>query len=70
MVLNMFFRGSFPEILQSPINCGVVAMLGGLVIVPVVSIFTPKLKKEKVEGMFACYDKQVTVQAKESLGNQ
>ena len=70
MVLNMFFRGSFPEILQSPINCGVVAMLGGLIIVPIVSLFTPKLKKEKVEGMFACYDKQVTVQAKESLGNQ
>ena len=33
MVLNMLFRSSFPTIMQSPINCGVVAMLAGLVIV-------------------------------------
>ena len=68
MVLNMLFRPAFPEILQSPINCGVIAMLGGLVIVPVISWITPKLSKDTVEEMFSCYDTEVTVSAKESLG--
>jgi len=42
--------------------------LGGLVIVPVVSWLTPKMNKQKVEEMFTCYDTEVTVSAKESLG--
>ncbi len=68
MILNMFFRPYFPAILQSPINSGVIAMLGGLVIVPVVSLITPKLQKDATEDMFACYQKKITVKAKESLG--
>ncbi len=68
MVLNMLVRDMFPVILQSPINCGVIAMLGGLVIVPVVSWVTPKLKKEDTEEMFSCYEHEVVVQSKESLG--
>lgn len=68
MVLNMVARSSFPVILQSPINCGVIAMLAGLVIVPVVSLLTPKPDKEKTEDMFSCYNREVTVKSKESLG--
>ena len=68
MVANMLVRPLFPAILQSPINCGVIAMLGGLVIVPIVSIFTPKLKKDEVDKMFECYQKDVVVKSKESLG--
>lgn len=68
MILNMVARTAFPVILQSPINCGVIAMVGGLVIVPVVSWITPKLKKENVEKMFSCYDKEVVVTSRESLG--
>ena len=51
----------------SPINAGVLAMLLGLVIVPVVSLFTRMDKKEKVEEMFDCYDTTVTVRASTSL---
>ncbi len=69
MVLNMLARPMFPAILQSPINCGVIAMLGGLVIVPIVSWISPKPQKEKVEEMFECYNEEVTVKATESLGN-
>ena len=65
----MVARPYFPAILQSPINCGVIAMLGGLVIVPIVSLITPKQDKEKTEEMFSCYDKEVVVASKESLGN-
>lgn len=68
MILNMLFRSSFPVILQSPINCGVIAMLAGLVIVPVVSIFTKKPDADFVTETFACYEQEVKVQTKESLG--
>jgi SSS family solute:Na+ symporter len=68
MILNMLFRGSFPELLQSPINSGVIAMLGGLVIIPVVSWITPRPDKAAVEEMFECYNREVVVPAKESLG--
>ncbi|MBQ3118436.1 MAG: sodium:solute symporter [Clostridia bacterium] len=68
MILNMIAKPLFPEILQSPINCGVIAMLGGIVLVPVVSWITPKLDKDNIEEMFACYNKKVMVDAKKSLG--
>lgn len=68
MVLNIFFRSAFPEIIQSPINCGVIAMLAGLVIVPVVSLFTKKPDSELIEGAFRCYEKETTVAQKTALG--
>jgi len=68
MILNMLIRPMFPVVIQSPINCGVVAMLGGMILVPVVSMITPKLKKEMVEDAFSCYNKKVTVDSKKSLG--
>ena len=58
----------FPAILQSPINCGVIAMLGGLVIVPVVSLISPKISESTADEMFSCYNAQVVVSAKKSLG--
>ena len=42
----------------NPINCGALAMLGGFVVVPVVSLLTPKLPKAHVDGIFACYGKK------------
>ena len=69
MVCNMFFKSAFPAILQSPINCGAFAMLAGLVIVPLVSLFTPKPDKKLVEFAFSGYDKKVIVSARDSLGD-
>ncbi len=68
MILNMLCRDMFPVVMQSPINCGVIAMLGGLVIVPVVSWITPKPDKAKMEDVFSCYSRKVTVDSKKSLG--
>lgn len=68
MTLNLLFRSSFPELLQSPINAGAVTMLTGLVIVPVVSLFTKTLPKEQVDAMFACYEKRVQTSQKKTLG--
>jgi Na+/panthothenate symporter len=52
---------------SSPINAGVLAMLLGMVIVPVVSLFTTVKRKDGVEGMFACYDNTVSVRATDAL---
>ena len=68
MMANIFWRDSFPVIMQSPINCGSIAMLAGLVIVPIVSLFTPKPDKKLVDEAFACYDKETTVSQKTALG--
>lgn len=67
MILNMLFRSSFPAVLQSPINAGAFTMVAGLVIVPVVSLFTRKPEKELVEETFACYNKKIEVSQKRSL---
>lgn len=60
-VLNFVFTNS--------LYSGVFAMVGGLVIVPVVSLLTPKMKKDTVEKMFSCYGENVTVKTTKSLGN-
>lgn len=39
----------------NPINCGAIAMVGGFVVVPLVSIVTPSLPREKVDAIFDCY---------------
>ncbi len=67
MVANMLFRSSFPVLLQSPINAGAFAMIAGLVIVPVVSLFTAKPEAKLIEDTFACYNKKIEVPQKQSL---
>jgi len=69
MLANMFFGSSFPQILQSPINCGAFAMLVSLVLVPVVSLLTPKLPKAETDRIFACYNKRVTVPVTDALSS-
>lgn len=68
MTLNMLARSTFPAMLQSPINCGAFVMILGLVVVPIVSLFTKKPDKDAVEKMFSCYEQKVSVPAKEALG--
>ena len=68
MIANIFFRDSFPAIMQSPINCGAIAMLAGLIIVPVVSLFTPKPDQKLVDNAFACYEIKTEVSQKTALG--
>jgi Na+/proline symporter len=68
MVANIFFQDSFPEIMRSPINCGAIAMLVGLAIVPIVSLVSPKPDPKLVEEAFACYEKKTEVSRKTSLG--
>ena len=68
MIYNMLFKSTMPAIMQSPINSGVIAMLAGFVIVPVVSAFTKAPDRRIVDDAFSCYDKKVLVPVRESLG--
>ena len=68
MLANIFWRGQFPALLQSPINAGAFCMLAGLLIVPVVSLFTRAPDKGRLEEIFACYEQTVTVTVRDSIG--
>jgi len=68
MIVDMLAPAVLPEIMRSPINCGAIAMLAGLVIVPLVSLVTPKPDKKLVDETFACYEKDTIVPQKTALG--
>ncbi len=69
MMFNMLFKSILPTFLKSSINVGAIAMIGGLIIVPIVSLFTRKPDEKEVDEIFSCYEKTVTVSAKDSLGD-
>lgn len=53
--------------IASPINAGAIAMVTGLIVVPIVSLLTPKMKKEDVDEIFTCYDEEVVSTKKKVL---
>ena len=53
--------------LQSPINAGAFCMIAGLVIVPLVSLISKAPEKAEVDRIFSCYERTVTVKAKDSI---
>lgn len=57
----------FSYIFASSVRSGVIAMVGGLIIVPVISLFTKKQDAKEVNEMFECYDEKVEVPVKEAL---
>lgn len=69
MVCNMLFRSHFPALLQSPINAGAFAMVAGLILVPAVSLISPKLEASFVDAAFSCYERKTEVSVKNDLGD-
>ncbi len=61
-VLNMFFK-----FIASPINAGAIAMVAGLAVVPLVSLITPKMKKDTVDEIFTCLDETVVVKKTKAM---
>lgn len=70
MLANIFAGNCFPAILQSPINAGAFCMLAGLILVPVVSLLTPKPDQTLVDEAFSCYDRKVLVRQRQALGER
>lgn len=64
-VSNMFLG-----YIKSPINAGAIAMVAGLVVVPVVSLLSPKMKKEQVEEIFECLEETAMVKMKTALPSE
>ena len=50
-VVNMMLGNA----LLNPIDCGAVAMVGGFVVVALVSLCTSKMDRRIVDGIFDCY---------------
>ena len=61
-VINMFVK-----FIASPINAGAIAMIAGLIVVPVVSFLTPKMDSKRTEEIFSCLDEKVTVEQRMAL---
>ena len=55
-------------VFKNSLYSGVFAMVGGLILVPIVSAFTKKSLPKGVDGMFACYDVPVVSNQKKTLG--
>ena len=68
MLANTVAKPLFPAMLQSPINAGAFCMIAGLVIVPLVSLFTRKPDQQLIDHVFSCYDRKVLVSVKDSIG--
>jgi SSS family solute:Na+ symporter len=60
-VLSLIFKNS--------LYSGVFCMLAGLVLVPVVSVLTPKTVPLATDQMFNCFERQVSVHARTSLSD-
>lgn len=61
-VLNLIFK-----FIASPINAGAIAMVTGLILVPVVSLLTPKMKDSTISSIFSCYEVEVETTTKTVL---
>ncbi len=58
----------FSFIFKNSIYSGAFAMLGGLILVPVVSMLTKKTRPENVDEIFECYNENKTVGITDNLG--
>lgn len=70
MLANIGLNSLFPPLLRSPINAGAFCMLAGLILVPVISLFTPKPDPALVEETFSCYEEKVLVRQRQALGDR
>ncbi len=70
MTANMLIRPLFPAIMQSPINAGAIAMIAGLILVPIISALTAPPDRRLVDDAFKCYEKETTVPQYVALGKK
>ncbi len=57
----------FLHYIASPINAGAIAMVAGLIAVPLVSLITPKLPQGLTDGVFSCYNDLVEATTRKVL---
>lgn len=67
-VLDVSGSALFSFVFRNSLYSGVFAMVIGLILVPIVGIFTRKQRPENVDQIFSCYDQTETVEITEHLG--
>ena len=67
-VLDLSGSGLLSFAFKNSIYSGVIAMVGGLVLVPLVDLASQKLRPVHVEEMFSAYDERRTVDITDNLG--
>ncbi|MBQ7610370.1 MAG: sodium:solute symporter, partial [Bacteroidales bacterium] len=67
-LLNVSGSPLFAFVFNNSIYSGVIAMVGGLVLVPLVDLFSQKLRPVHVEDMFSAYREHRTVDITDNLG--
>lgn len=67
-VLNVSGSALLSFVFKNSLYSGVFAMVGGLIIVPVVSLLTQKTGQKNVDEIFACYNQTKVVDVTDSLG--
>ncbi len=63
-VSNMFLH-----FIESPINAGAAAMVLGLIVVPVVSLISPRMPKARLAEIFSCYQEETVLHKKLVVGS-
>lgn len=61
------FDNAVLEYFRSPINAGMLAMLLGIIITPIITLIAPAKDKERTDKIFSCYNRKITVSAKQSI---
>ncbi len=64
------FDNAVLEYFKSPINAGMLAMILGIVITPLITLIAPAKDKDRVEKIFSCYDKKITVSYKQAISGE
>ena len=68
---GMHFESPFLSyIFASSVRSGAVAMVVGLILVPLVSFFTKAPDRQKLDEMFSCYERKVVVRATKAIGDE
>ncbi|MBR3436623.1 MAG: sodium:solute symporter, partial [Lachnospiraceae bacterium] len=67
-ILDVSGSAFFSFVFNNSIYSGVIAMVGGLLIVPLVSVFSRKSRPKGTEDMFSCYQANRTVGITDNLG--
>ena len=67
-VISVGFSPVLAFVFNNSIYSGVIAMVGGLILVPLVNLFSQRLRPVHVEDMFSAYDENRTVGITDNLG--
>lgn len=67
-VLDVSGSAVFSFVFKNSLYSGVFAMLGGMILVPIVSMLTRGRRPQNTDAMFACYTENTTVGITDNLG--